>query len=270
MTADSSAFDRPEVLMALFHPRRDDRGQAGAPPAGAPDVLGTVDVLVPVEADVAVGVRFHLAARQAASILFFHGNGEIAADYDDLGPVYTRAGINFLAADYRGYGRSGGRPTVAAMMRDACAVFRFVREWLAANRFDGPVFVMGRSLGSASALEIADHHSAQIAGLIIESGFARPLPLLKRLGIDPAAIGLREDRVFRHIGKISRWVKPLLIIHAEFDHIIPFSDGRALFDACPSKAKRLVQIPGADHNDIFLKGFDAYLEALLELVGRTP
>ena len=47
----------------------------------------------------------------APSILFFHGNGEIVADYDDLGPLYNRMGINFLAADYRGYGRSTGRPT---------------------------------------------------------------------------------------------------------------------------------------------------------------
>ena len=43
-----------------------------------------------------IGARFHIAGKEAPNILFFHGNGEIVSDYDDLGPVYNRIGINFL------------------------------------------------------------------------------------------------------------------------------------------------------------------------------
>jgi len=59
---------------------------------------------VPVADGAAVGARFHIGSRGHANLLFFHGNGEIAADYDEIGPYYNRIGINFLAADYRGYG----------------------------------------------------------------------------------------------------------------------------------------------------------------------
>jgi alpha-beta hydrolase superfamily lysophospholipase len=75
-------------------------------------------MLIAVEPGVDVGARFHMAANTGVNILFFHGNGEIVSDYDELGPVYNQMGINFLAIDYRGYGRSTGQPTVSAMMKD--------------------------------------------------------------------------------------------------------------------------------------------------------
>ena len=117
-----SILDVPEVLAVLFHPRP----ELGAAPALPP----SCDLMIPVEAEVSIGARFHIADESAANILFFHGNGEIVADYHDLGALYNRMGINFLAVDYRGYGRSGGRPTVTSMMRDCHTAFDFTRYWL--------------------------------------------------------------------------------------------------------------------------------------------
>jgi len=262
MDADFSALDRPEVLTVLFHPRRDYGRPVGGPPQAAAGFPRVQDILVPVAADIAVGARFHLGGPAHANILFFHGNGEIAADYDEMGPFYNRMGVNFLAVDYRGYGRSTGHPTVTAMMRDCHTVYRFAAAWLAQNGFTGPLIVMGRSLGSASAIELAAADSERIAGLIVESGFAFAGPLLRLLGADPARIGFREESAFRHIEKIGQFKKPVLIIHAEFDHIIPFSDGQALFDACPSPAKTLLKIPGANHNDILAVAPGDYMAAI--------
>ena len=125
---------------------------------------------------------------------------------------------------------------------------------------------MGRSLGSASVLELAAAHGASINGLIVESGFADAAALLKLLGIDPEALGFKEEKGFRNIDKIRKFDKPTLIIHAEFDHIIPFSDGRALYEACPSTEKFFLKIPGANHNDIFMRGLEPYLAAVKKLV----
>lgn len=265
MSADFSNLDRPEILMVLFHPRRDFGFPADSPPltAGIPRVQ---DLLVPVAADVAVGARFHLGGPAHANILFFHGNGEIAADYDDIGPIYNRIGANFLAADYRGYGRSNGKPTVAAMMQDCHTIFLFVAGWLERNGFNGPLILMGRSLGSASAIELAAAYPDRLSGVIIESGFAYAAPLLRLLGASPDRIGFREEAAFRHIEKIGRLRKPVLIIHAEFDHIIPFSDGQALYDACPSPAKTLLKIPGANHNDILAHAPDDYFSSIQNLI----
>lgn len=262
MDADFSGLDRPEILMVLFHPRRDYGTPPGRPPKTATGTPRVQDILIPVESDDVLGARFHLGGPGHANLLFFHGNGEIAADYDEIGPFYNRIGVNFLAVDYRGYGRSTGHPTVAAMMRDSHTVLRFAAGWLARNGFTGPLVPMGRSLGSASAIELASAYPERVAGLIVESGFAFAGPLLQLLGADPVGIGFREESAFRHIEKIGRFRKPVLVIHAEFDHIIPFSDGRALFDACPSPAKTLLKIPGANHNDILARAFENYLSAI--------
>lgn len=248
--------------MFLFHPRAESDGLPRDTPG--------LDVAIPVGKEVTIGARFHMSAQANANILFFHGNGEIVSDYDKLGPVYNQMGINFMPVDYRGYGRSGGTPTVSAMMQDCHTILAFTRKWLTDRGYRGPLIVMGRSLGSASALELAAGHCREIDALIIESGFALAGPLLDLLGIDARRLGFVEENGFGNIDKISRFDKPTLIIHAEYDHIIPFADGQALFDASAAARKQLLKIPGANHNDIFARGLSAYLAAVQDLVTSLP
>jgi pimeloyl-ACP methyl ester carboxylesterase len=258
MDRDYTNLDRPEVLMNLSHPRRewtepDESSQAQ-------------DVMIPVEPDVMVGARFHIKGKPFPNILFFHGNGEIVADYDELGPLYNRMDINFLPVDYRGYGRSSGSPTVSTMMKDCHVIFEYIDQWLRGNGYTGSMIVMGRSLGSASALELVGRYGEKIAALIIESGFAYAGPLLRLLGVDPDRLGYSEEKGFGNLNKIKRFEKPTLIIHAERDHIIPFSDGEALYDASPAPNKMLLKIPNANHNDIFSRELTEYLNAVKTLV----
>jgi len=257
---DFSDLDRPEILMFLFHPRPESRG----PKTTAPGE----DILIQVEEEVVVGGRFHTAGKSAPNILFFHGNGEIAADYDEIGPIFNRIGINFLPIDYRGYGRSTGRPTISAMMKDCHVIFDFVREWLLENDYTGPFILMGRSLGSTSVLELAFHYQDRMDALIVESGFALLGPLLQLLGIDTRAINFTEEAALGNLKKIRKVKKPTLIIHAERDHIIPFSDGQALYDASGADDKSLLKIPGANHNDIFMRGLSEYMAAVKTLVQK--
>jgi len=258
---DYSDLDRPEILTFLFHPRP-EWGGTGLDNRGE-------DLLIPVEMDVVVGARFHMEEESAPNILFFHGNGEIVADYDELGKAYNQVGINFLPVDYRGYGRSTGQPTITAMMRDAHRVFDFVKKWLQDKGYKGPLILMGRSLGSASVLELVFHYKDRIDGLIVESGFAFSGPLLQLLGIDLRAINFSEEMGFGNLDKIQRFDKPTLIIHAELDHIIPFSDGQALYDTSPSSDKTLLKIPNANHNDIFMRGFSEYMAAVGILANKS-
>jgi fermentation-respiration switch protein FrsA (DUF1100 family) len=108
-----------------------------------------------------------------------------------------------------------------------------------------------------------------MSGLIIESGFAYAGPLLRLLGINPEAIGFKEEKGFRNLAKIKTWDKPALIIHAEHDQIIPFAEGQALYEACPSSEKTLLKIPFADHNDIFARGLREYLREVEALARRA-
>lgn len=256
--SDYSKYDHPMITRVLFHPR---------PEWGTlHEQKGVESLLIPVEKDVEIGARFYDSGDENPIILFFHGNGEIVEDYDDFGRLFAREGINFLPVDYRGYGRSTGSPTVSTMMRDCHAVYEFVMKWREEKRRSGPFLVMGRSLGSASALELAFHYRDTIDGLIIESGFAFAGPLLRLMGVRLEALGISEEEGFLNVEKIRAYDRPTLVIHAEYDHIISFREGQILFEACPAKEKKLLKVKGANHNDIFFRGMSEYLDAVKWLV----
>lgn len=258
---DYSAFDHPLITENLFYPRE----EWAFFPAGS----NSESFLITVDEGIEVGAILHPIDKFAANILFFHGNGEIAADYNEVAQLYNETGINFLPVDYRGYGRSTGRPTVTSMMRDAHVIFDYVKKTLKEREYRGPLIVMGRSLGSASALELASNYGDQIHGLIVESGFAYAAPLLNLLGINIKALGIKEEQGFRNIDKIAKYKGPALIIHAEFDNIISFEEGQLLFDACLSNDKKIVIIDGAGHNDIFFSGMSMYMEGIRWLADRA-
>jgi alpha-beta hydrolase superfamily lysophospholipase len=256
-------LDRPEVTSVLFYPRRD---------VGVPRLAGGVHtVRIPVSEDVALGGKVFAADGGGPVILYFHGNGEIASDYDTIAPFYTRLGITLFVVDYRGYGLSEGSPSATTLISDALTAFDKTPEILAgAGVATGPLFVMGRSLGSAAALEIVDKAKGGIEGLIIESGFAYTFALIERIGFLPLSDAYEHKDGFGNLDKIARARLPTLIIHGERDWIIPISDAHALFESSPSTAKSFVRIPGAGHNDLMLVGRQSYFDALAEFCGTRP
>jgi len=245
------SFDKPDVSRFLFYPRKEMVG----PPEGS-----ILRIQISVEDGVVLGGRFHAAGKENPTILFFHGNGEIAADYDDIGPLYNRMAINLLVVDYRGYGISTGKPSLTEMLRDAHQVLSYARTWLGQRGFRGPLVVMGRSLGSAPAIELAYRSGELIDGLIIESGFARIIPLLNLLGIDDPE--LKEDDGPLNLEKIRQIRKPTLIIHAQCDSLIHRAEGVDLYEASGAVQKFFLEIPGADHNDLFIREMKMYLETI--------
>ena len=250
---DVSSLDQPAVLKYLFHPRKDHVQAASQ---------GALDFFIPVEEGVQLGARFYPADPGEPHILFFHGNGEIASDYDAIGPVYNNYGISFLVVDYRGYGQSTGLPTASNLLSDSHTAFREVRCWLEGQGRTGLIIIMGRSLGSAPVLEIACCYQGEIAGLILDSAFARTVPLLNRLGVATNTLGISEMDGFGNFGKIRDIGKPTLIIHGEKDEIIPPEDADILLANSGSMRKQLLLAPGCGHNDILLRCGEDYFQTI--------
>jgi hypothetical protein len=256
-------LDRPEVIGTLFYPRR----EIGVPKLAA----GVHTVRIPVADGVEIGGKIFAATAGAPLILYFHGNGEIASDYDTIAPLYTRIGITLFVVDYRGYGLSTGSPTASALIADARTCFEKAPELLAARDVAvGATFVMGRSLGSAAAIDIARNAPDRIAGLIIESGFAYTFPLIERIGFLQIPDAFESRDGFGNLDKIAEVTMPTLLIHGERDWIIPISDAEALYDASPAADKKFVRVPAAGHNDLMLVGSKPYFAAIAEFCGTAP
>ena len=256
-------LDHPDIALVMFHPR---------PEYSRPhEDAETHTVRFTLPDGTVIGGRLHAAEAGDPVILFFHGNGEIASDYDDLAPVYRKLGLSLLVVDYRGYGVSTGRPSASALIADALAVAERAPGVVAGHGLTPTRWlVMGRSLGSAAALAVAAEAKAgpAFSGLVIESGFADSLALIRRLGGAPPP-GSEEARDgFGNLARIAAVTVPTLIIHGEEDWIIPISDGRRLFDASGAADKRLLPIRGAGHNDLMMIGADAYFPAIAALARR--
>ncbi len=176
--------DHPEILYRLFYPRREIAGDSEKPKI--------MNRFVEVARGVSIGCRFYPARSDGPNILYFHGNGETAPDYDYVAPVYAERGLNLFVADYRGYGMSGGSPTCTAMIKDAHPIFRDLVSFLHDEGFTGDLFVMGRSLGSAPAIELAYHYQGEFKGLIVESGFASARQPAQAVGGRTPVQGCRE------------------------------------------------------------------------------
>ena len=251
-------LDQPDILRVLFYPRRD---LLVSPPPGAHLVS------VEVEPGVTVGGRLYPAGPEAPAILYYHGNGEIAADYDGgIAPLYIQMGVTLLVMDYRGYGRSDGTPTARNLLADAVTVFDTVNPVFEDHALNpAQLYVMGRSLGSAAAIEVALHAGEQLAGLIIESGFADTFALLARMGVRVRGANEARDG-FGNPAKMERIATHTLVIHGQADALIPASDGQELHRRCAAPDKRLVLIPGAGHNDLMMVGMPQYFGAIRTFV----
>ncbi|MBF0436861.1 MAG: alpha/beta hydrolase [Magnetococcales bacterium] len=253
-----SLIDHPQVCHILFHPR----GEEGYAPSS-----DAIELRFTVERNVSLGGRLYPAsAAPGPLLLYWHGNGEIAADYDDISQLYTRMGIHFLVVDFRGYGISNGEPSGTALLHDAVAV---VEQLPAAVTPHLPgvtnLFVMGRSMGSAAAIEIAYRRPEKIQGFILESAFAHTIALIERLS-GLSLQGTSESMGFKSLEKMRSIQTPVLLIHGQSDDLIPVSDSQDLFDTSPSSTKRLVKIPHAGHNDLMLQGMDVYFRAIDQFV----
>lgn len=195
------------------------------------------------------------------TIVHFHGNGEIVADWlGGFDAFCHHCGWNLLLAEYRGYGGSTGTPQLGQMLKDAPKVI---------EALDTPpqeMVIFGRSVGSLFALEALDCHP-EIAGLVLESSVADVRERLL-LRVSPQDIGVNRDEfdqlmseAFDHQRKLSTYRGRTLVLHAAHDDLVDVSHGERLY-AWAGGPKELKILPRGGHNDIMYANSEAYFAAL--------
>ena len=248
---------QPMLAQYLLFPRADHT----PPPPGA------FDLMVPVEPnrDIEEACRFYSGQAEWPWMLYFHGNGEVASDYDYIYRMYHAHRINLVVADYRGYGMSSGYPNFRYLARDAQVLYGAVREELSRRNYLLDLWIMGRSLGSMSALELAAHYQEEVQGLIIESGFASVTRLARQWGlpVDLSVLLSVEEQCLAMIRTITL---PALVIHGQVDSLVSPREGRLIYETLGSSQKRWLPIPGADHNDIMIVDPQKYFTGIGEFV----
>ena len=224
----------PRMLLdhLIFFPDRD----VPAPPPGVEERWLTA----------ADGVRLHAwyaaPPAPAATLVWSHGNGGNIAGRVDVLQALADAGVAVLAYDYRGYGKSAGRPSEAGVYLDALAAYDALRVLgVPAER----LIAFGESLGGAVSIRLATERPC--AGVAVVAPFTR-LADVARVHYGPLA-AIAGDR-FDALGRVRQLTVPILIAHGDQDEIVPYELGAALFAAAP-EPKRFLRAAGAHHNDVF-------------------
>jgi fermentation-respiration switch protein FrsA (DUF1100 family) len=195
-------------------------------------------------------------------ILFCHGNGgNIGGRLIDA-HLLAGAGFNVLMFDYRGYGRSTGRPDEEGTYRDALAARNALTSQ--PDHDPGAVFYLGESLGGAIALELA--LKAPPRGLILQSAFTSVRAMARlHYPVIPSALVPDAYPSIRRIGQLRA---PLLVLHGDRDEVVPLSQGRELFKAAP-EPKRIHVFAGLGHGDLVTAGTE-YARVIADWARHVP
>jgi uncharacterized protein len=185
--------------------------------------------------------------------LFLHGNAGNVTHRVDHAEALKHAGSAVVVLDYRGYGKSEGRPTESGLYQDADAAYdELTRRGYASDQ----IILHGESLGTAVATELASRRKC--AALILES----PLASLSRMaGQVVPVLGPVLARGFNTESRIGSIHVPLLVIHGDADEIVPFSQGRAVFERA-NEPKTFWSVARARHNDLLYTAGNEYVPRL--------
>ena len=233
-------------------------GQSPAPAAfGLPDAE-------PVTFDTEDGLTlagWFLPARTGATgytLIIFNGNAGHRGYRATLAAQLAARGLSVLLFDYRGYGGNPGLPSETGLARDARAALGYLgrRPGVDLTR----IVFFGESLGAAVAVRLALEYPP--AALILRSPFSSMTAIGSHHYPVLPVRWLLRDR-YPSIDRIPKITSPLLVVAGDADRIVPPSDTQELFEAAP-QPKRLVVIPGADHNDEELCEGPALVRAILD------
>lgn len=220
------------------------------------------------------GVKIHAwllpVAGARFTVLVCHGNaGNISHRLDRAVEMQRRLSVSVLLFDYRGYGRSEGRPDEEGTYRDARAAYGHLVESVGVK--PEAIVLFGESLGAAVAVQLGLERPAR--AVILESAFTSISDMARSAYPFLPPVGPLIRTRYETAAKVARLKRPLLVLHGEDDEIVPLAQGRRVFEAAPGP-KRFFAIPGAGHNDTYTIGGESYWrvwkEFLESLEGNDP
>lgn len=181
------------------------------------------------------------------TVVQFHGNAQNMTSHWRLMDWLPPRGFNVFVFDYRGYGRSAGRPTPEGLAADSLAALKHVASLPDVD--PDRIFVLGQSLGGTNAIVAVSHPECPpVAAIAIESTFSSYSSIANDKLVFAGSV--MDDRLSadRHVAQLPPI--PILFLHGSEDSVISARHSQRLYSLA-REPKRLVVVPGCGHLEIF-------------------
>lgn len=195
--------------------------------------------------------------------VFCHGNAGNLSHLLETMRILRQVGIDMLYFDYRGYGKSQGKPSEVGTAMDARAAY----TWLVDEKGADPKHIVawGRSLGGAVAARLADEN--EVGALVLETAFtsipeigSHMYPMLPARWLATIKLPTIE-----HLKRIR---VPVLVAHGPSDETVPYAMGRKLFETA-GEPKSFLELAGG-HNDFFMVMGEDYVAGVELFLRGVP
>ena len=237
-----------------FFPDKEFTIQSDKLPANSEEISITTADGVKIQ-----GIHFRRNDKPGKLIIYFHGNAGNLYNRIDESIMLLNTGRNILLVGYRGYGKSEGSPSETGVYIDGESALTYATEKMGYKLEN--VCLYGRSLGTTVAVHTAQNKNISSVVLITPVSSGRDMtgfytgPMLSSLAGD----------TFDSINKINNIRVPVLIIHGTSDEIVPYVQGKMLYDKF-NGIKKLVTVPGGMHNDLEYTHPDLYWNSIFEFM----
>ncbi len=201
----------------------------------------------------------------APVILYMHGNAGTLGDRAERFGLFQREGFGVLVLSWRGYGGSSGSPTERGLIRDGRAALKFLQQkGIAASR----VILFGESLGTGVATQLAANQDTSPLAVILEAPFTSAADVARtRYWFLPVDLLMKDQ--YRSIDFAPKVKAPVFVFHGTSDRVVPFAQGKRLYEAFPG-SKKFLKMDGNGHIDPLTEVSWGAIKDFLKTNGAAP
>ena len=262
-----TALERPEIKDALFNREIFMKQEEGSMPQLRHTTFSSMTINTPDGTP--LHCRIYSGSPDKPHIVYFPAEYESEETLAMLADGMGEYEFNLISLDYRGIGQSGGQSSFETLPADAEAFYLCVKDWMKEQGREGKLVVMGRSLGCAPAMMVAQKYQEDLLCLVLESAFDRTSDFLTGRDVPEEIVAQAApegEDPFANRERMKKITKTVIFIHSPRDQVQSLYQVEWLVAESRSKATQFQVAPAGTREELAHTAGDLYCAILRQYI----